>query len=311
MVMNGVEEYKFYPPGVKRNLEYLDISMYQLLERAESKFPNNTATIFMGGKLTYRQLKEQVDRFAAALHDLGVKKGDRAAIILPNCPQGVISYYAVLKLGAVAVQTNPMYMERELSHQLKDSGAETVIFLDLVWPKVSKVKGDTCLKHLIVTSIKDYLPFPLNILYPFKAKRDGQWVTIPPDRGILSFKSLLAEYAPNPLRADIQPEEDLALLQYTGGTTGLSKGAMLTHRNLVANVMQVSAWWPECREGKEVMLAVLPFFHVYGMTVAMNFSIYNSAAMILVPRFEINNILKLIHKYRPTLFPGAPTMYVA
>lgn len=294
-----------------KKLEYPDISLYLLLEQAEKNFPNNVATIFMGGKLTYRQLKERVDRFAAALHDLGVKKGDRVAIILPNCPQGVISYYAVLKLGAVAVQTNPMYMERELSHQLKDSGAETVIFLDLVWPKLAKVKGDTYLKNFIVTSIKDYLPFPLNILYPFKAKKDGQWVNIPPDQGNLSFKSLVAKYAPNSPRVDINSETDLALLQYTGGTTGLSKGAMLTHRNLVANVIQISSWWPERREGQEVMLAALPFFHVYGMTAAMNFSIYSSATMILVPRFEINNILKLINKYRPTLFPGAPTMYVA
>lgn len=310
MVMTSLENYEFYPPGVRRNLEYPDISLYDLLERAEKNHSDNIATIFMGGKLTYRQLKEQVDRFATALHDMGVKKGDRVAIILPNCPQGVISYYAVLELGAIAVQTNPLYTERELSHQLRDSGVETVIFLDLVWPKVSKVKGETCLKNFIVTSIKDYLPFPLNILYPLKAKKDGQWVKIPTDQGILTFKSLLAKYPPNPPEVAVK-SEDLALLQYTGGTTGLSKGAMLTHRNLIANVMQVLAWWPECREGKEVMLAALPFFHVYGMTVAMNFSIYQSSTMVLVPRFEINNILKLINKYRPTLFPGAPTMYVA
>lgn len=301
----------FYPRGVRRNLVYPDISLYELLERAENKFPHNIATVFMGGKLTYRQLKEQVDRFAAALHQLGVKKGDRVAIMLPNCPQGVISYYAVLKLGAVAVQTNPMYMERELSHQLKDSGSETIIVLDLVLSKVLKVKGETPLNNIIVTSIKDYLPFPLNLLYPFKAKRDGQWVNLPRDQGLLSFKDLLGKSAPGSSPVSINPNEDLALLQYTGGTTGLSKGAMLTHKNLVANVMQVSEWWPESRDGKEIMLAVLPFFHVYGMTVAMNYSIYNGATMILVPRFEINNILQLIKKYRPTMFPGAPTMYVA
>ncbi|GBF33053.1 long-chain-fatty-acid--CoA ligase [Desulfocucumis palustris] len=311
MTGTGVDNFEYYPQGVPRSLDYPDISVYQLLERSEGKYPDNTATIFMGGKMTFRQLKNKVDRFAAALHHIGIKKGDRVVIMLPNCPQAVISYYAVLRLGAVAVMTNPLYMERELSHQLRDADSETIIFLDLLYPKINKVKDDTPLKNFIVTGIKDFLPFPLNLIYPFKAKKDGQWVDIPAGQGITGFKSLIDKYPPNPPAVDINPKEDLALLQYTGGTTGLSKGAMLTHGNLVANVMQVSAWWPEVRQGKEILLAALPFFHVYGMTVAMNFCVYNAAAMILVPRFEINNVLKLIQKYRATLFPGAPTMYVA
>lgn len=300
----------FYPPGVRHNLIYPDVPIYYFLENAARKYPNNTATIFMGAKLTYTQLKDHVDRFATALSKLGIKKGDRVAIILPNCPQAVIAYYAILRLGAIAIQNNPLYMERELSHQLKDCGAETIIFLDLVTNKVLNVLPSTNIKNLIVTSIKDYLPFPISFLYPFKAKKEGTWVDVPKDRGIMSFKTLINNNPPSPPEVEVNPE-DLALLQYTGGTTGLSKGAMLTHRNLVANVIQIREWLTDCQEGKEIMLAVLPFFHVYGMTVEMNFTIHTCGTLILVPRFVINDVLKTIDKYKPTLFPGAPTMYVA
>jgi long-chain acyl-CoA synthetase len=252
-----------------------------------------------------------VDRFATALHALGVKKGDRVAVMLPNCPQTVIAYYAIVSIGAVAVMTNPLYMERELSHQLRDAEVQTLIYLDALGQKVLKVLPDTAVKNLIVTGVQDYLPLPLNFLYPFKAKKQGQILDVPGDRGILRFKELLQKHSPRPPQVQLDPENDLALLQYTGGTTGLSKGAMLTHKNLVANVMQVRSWFPDCREGEERILGALPFFHVFGMTVVMNFSIYCCSAMILLPRFEIDTVLKQINKYRPTLFPGAPTMYVA
>lgn len=302
---------KHYPEGVPAHIDIPDIPLFEFLENAARKYPSKEAIIFMGLKMTYAQLKDSVDRLATAMHAMGVGKGDRVAIMLPNCPQAVISYYAVIRLGAVAVMTNPLYMERELSHQLRDSGAETIIFLDSLHTKVLKVAPDTQLKNLVVTGIQDYLPFPLNFLYPIKARKQGQNMEVPSDRGILKFKELLKKNPPSPPPVEIDTENDLVLLQYTGGTTGLSKGAMLTHKNLVSNVLQVKAWLTDCQEAGERMLGVLPFFHVFGMTVAMNFTINTCSTMILLPRFEIETVLKQINKYKPTLFPGAPTMYVA
>lgn len=300
-----------YPGDVPHSVDIPDIPLYHFLDRAAESNPSNFATIFMGHRMTFGQLKEKTDRLATALHGLGVKKGDRVAIMLPNCPQAVLSYYAVLRLGAVAVMTNPLYTERELSHQLKDSGAETIIILDLFCEKALNVLPETSLKNIIATGIQEYLTFPLNLLYPLKAKRQGQKPGVPGGRGILPFKELLRNSPPTPPPVEIDPEKDLALLQYTGGTTGVSKGAMLTHKNLVANVLQLRAWLSDCRDGGERIMCVLPFFHVYGMTVCMNFSIYTGAVMILIPRFEIDTVLKQVNKYSPTLFPGVPSIYVA
>ena len=300
-----------YPEGVPKRVDIPDMPLFGFLENAAIKYPTNTAIIFMGLNMSYAQLKDTVDRFATALHSMGVKKGDRVAIMLPNCPQAVIAYYAVIRIGAVAVMTNPLYVERELAHQMRDSGAETIIFLDALHSKVLKVAPDTNIKRLIVTGIQDYLPFPLNCLYPFKAKKQGMNLDVPSNQGILRFKELVKKNQPSPPPVAIDSANDLVLLQYTGGTTGLSKGAMLTHKNLVANAIQVKAWLTDCQEGGERMLGALPFFHVFGMTVAMNFTILTGSTMILLPRFEIETVLKQINKYKPTLFPGAPTMYVA
>jgi len=300
-----------YPEDVPRYLEIPDVPLFDFLEQTAQKYPSNAALIFMGLKMSYIQLKDNVDRFATALHSLGVKKGDRVAIMLPNCPQAVIAYYAVIRLGALAVMTNPLYMNRELSHQLKDSGAETIIFLDALHTKVLDVVMDTAVTNLVVTGIQDYLPFPLNFLYPIKAKKQGQDLDLPADKGLHKFKNLIKSYPPSPPKVEIHPENDLALLQYTGGTTGVSKGAMLTHKNLVANVLQVKSWMPGCVVGGERLLGALPFFHVFGMTVVMNMAVNNGSSMILIPRFNVKDVLKQINKYKPTIFPGAPTMYVA
>jgi len=299
-----------YPEGVRHNLEYPDISLYANLEQSAQKYPQRTATIFMGGKLSYAQLKNQVDRMARALSDRGIKKGDRVGLMLPNIPQEVICFYAVLRLGAVAVGINPMYTERELTHQLKDCEAETLIFLDILAPKVLKVAPQTSIKRLIATGIKDYLPFPKNLLYPFKAKKDGQWVEIPASSGVLNLKTLIDGAQPNPPNVEVN-SEDLAVLQYTGGTTGLSKGAMLTHRNLVSNVLQLGEWDTEAKEAGETYMCVLPFFHSFGMTVCMNAGIYGAATMVLIPRFDLKMLLEQIQKYKVTVFPGTPTIYVA
>lgn len=310
--MSGTEKVwlRHYPKEVPSQLDYPEVPLTQFLLEAARDFPDRDAIVFMGKRISFRRLLEDSYRMAHVLQEMGVKKGDRVAIMLPNSPQSVIAYYGALFLGAVVVQVNPLYMKRELLHQLKDSGSETIICLDLVYPKVEEVKTDTHLKRIIVTSLKDYLPFPKNWLYSFKNRIDGHHVSIPDRADVFRFAELLAKAIPNPVESPIQSPEEIALLQYTGGTTGLAKGAMLTHRNLVVNCLQAEAWVYRAQRGKDTILGALPFFHVYGMTVVMNFAVRVAATMILVPKFDRNLILKLIQKYRPTLFPGAPTMYV-
>jgi len=300
-----------YPEHLKRRLDYPDIPVHEFLERSAAKYPNNVYTVFMNGKLTYRQIQDKVYRFAAALADLGVKKGDRVAIMLPNCPQAVIAFFGVLKAGGVVVEFNPLYVEREILHQIKDSGSKVMIVLDLLWGRISKVREEAGLEKVIWTSVKDFLPFPLKQLYPVKAKKTGTLVRIPATPGNYQFTELLSTHEPKPPAIEFRPAEDLCCLQYTGGTTGVSKGCMLTHRNLVVNAWQVSNWMPGLKEGQERVMTVIPLFHSYGMTTCMNFSAAKAASMILMPRFIINDILKAIDKWKPTLYPGAPTMYIA
>lgn len=300
-----------YPDEVPHNIEYPEVPLYQFLIDATNSYPENDVIHFIGKKIKYKDLLKSTYQFANALKSLGVKKGDRVALMLPNTPSAVISYYAVLMLGAIVVQNNPLYTERELEYQLIDSGAETIITLDLTFPKVAKVKNNTAIKNIIVTSIKDYLPFPKNLLYPLKLKKDGQFVEIPKSEGIYDFLTFLKTGSTEPISVEINPDEDLALLQYTGGTTGKSKGVMLTHSNLVINVVQERNWLYKAEIGKEKLLGVLPLFHVFGMTTVMNFSIYVSGTMVLVPRFNVDELLETIQKEKPTYFPGAPTMYIA
>ncbi|OYD08338.1 long-chain-fatty-acid--CoA ligase [Paludifilum halophilum] len=303
--------FRHYPESIPATLEYPDVPITYYLEKAAADFPDLEAIHFMGKRMTYRQLLEDVYRLAQSLRELGVQKGERVSIMLPNSPQSVISYYAVLLLGGIVVQTNPMYKERELEHQLKDSGAETVICLDQVYHQVAKVKTSTSVKQVIVTSIKDYLPFPKNWLYPLKVKKEGMDIDIPYGEGIHSFSQLLKKALSEPVPSQVDSLDEVALLQYTGGTTGLPKGAMLTHRNILVNVIQCNAWMYKGKRGQEKSLGIVPLFHVYGMTVMMNYSVYLAATMILMPRFDAEETLKLIQKERPTLFPGAPTIYVA
>ncbi|GGA41444.1 long-chain-fatty-acid--CoA ligase [Kroppenstedtia guangzhouensis] len=302
--------YKDYPEAVPQSLEYPDQPLPNFLKKSAEEYPEREAIYFMGKRITYRELMDDVHRMARALKELGVKKGERVSIMLANSPQAVISYYAVLMIGGVVVQTNPMYKERELEHLLVDSGAETIICLDLVYQQLEKVKPRTPLKRVIVTSIKDYLPFPKNRLYPLKLKMDGIKPQIPYGDGVFAFPVIMKKALPDPVEIEIASMDEVALLQYTGGTTGLAKGAMLTHRNIVVNVVQCSHWMYKGERGKEKVLGLVPFFHVYGMTVVMNFSIYMAATMVLVPRFHVKDALKVIHKERPSFFPGAPTMYV-
>lgn len=300
-----------YPPETAPSLEYPRVPLTYFLEQSAAAYPDSFAIYFMGKRITYRELLLLSYRFANALIARGVKKGDRVAIMLPNTPQAVISYYGALFAGAIVVMTNPLYTERELIHQLNDSGAETIITLDLLYNRVSSVRSSTPLKRLIVTSIGDFLPFLKKMMYPLVQKKQGQNPQVKFGGDVESFRTLLDECDPTPIYLTIDPEEDIALLQYTGGTTGVAKGVMLTHANLIANAIQCQAVLYKLVKGKERILGVLPLFHVYGMTTVMNKGIAIAAEIVLVPKYDVNQILAIIDKRKPTLFPGAPTMYIA
>ncbi len=301
-----------YPDEIPKTMQFEERTLQSYLKEAAEKYPEKKAIHFIGKELSYKQLYDSSLKLANQLQKLGVKKGDRVAIMLANTPQAVISYYGALFAGAIVVQTNPLYVEREVEHQLNDSGAEIMICLDLVYPRVANVMNKTKLRHVIVTGIKDYLPFPKNLIYPFiQKKRTGIDVNISYNDRILSFVKLLEEGISKEIDIEINPKEDLALLQYTGGTTGPAKGVMLTHYNLVANTNQCVGWMYKLRKGEERILAALPFFHVYGMTVVMNLSIMFYSKMIILPKFEPIDVLKTIEKQKATIFPGAPTMYIA
>lgn len=310
---------RHYPKEIAHSLVYPNDSIVQFLLNAVNKFPDHTAIHFLGKTMTYRELHTDAVRLASGLISLGIAKGDRVAIMLPNCPQAVVAYYGILLAGGVVVQTNPLYVERELQHQLLDSGAVGIITVDLLYDRLSRVRGEQpeigplpLLQHIVVTSIKDGLPFPKNMLYPIKQRKEGFRSTIPyGSRGVVSYKKLLASKSQSIELPELAEGHEVAVLQYTGGTTGTPKGVMLTHRNLVANTMQISAWCYKAIDGKERFLAALPLFHVFGLTVLMNMSVLRAGMLILLPRFETEVVLKTISKLHPTIFPGAPTMYVA
>lgn len=304
--------HEHYPPEIPPTLHYDLKPIHQYLADSASLYGEKKALYFMGRELRYHEVYDQALAVASYLQGLGLEKGDRVSIMLPNCPQSVIAYYGVLMAGGVVVQTNPLYMERELEYQLNDSGAKMIICLDVLYPKAANIKPNTPLEHIIVTGIKDYLPFPKNKIYPYLQKRQYQ-VLVKPEQSTDThlWKHILDESEGDVTPVDINPSEDLALLQYTGGTTGFPKGVMLTHFNLIVNTQMSKKWLYKCKDGQETILAVLPFFHVYGMTSVMNLSIMMGNKMILMPKFEAEDILKVIAKQRPTLFPGAPTIYIA
>jgi long-chain acyl-CoA synthetase len=300
-----------YDTGVPKSLIYPESPIQSILEGAAKRAPDRIAIEFLGLTMNYASLLENARRFANSLEAMGVKKGDRVAIMLPNCPQFIIAFFGSMMLGAVVVNTSPLYVARELEQQLRDSGAETLIMLNLFYPRYREIAASVPVKRVIMSTVADFLPFPKNMLYPVKAKRDGTWVEVKPEPFIVQFKKLLEKSVPSAApKTNVLPD-DLALLQYTGGTTGTPKGAMLTHRNLMSNLTSAASWTPTMRDAKEITLCAIPFFHVYGMTVAMNMTIRAAGTMVLLPRFQIKDVLEAIHKQKPTMFPGVPTMYVA
>jgi long-chain acyl-CoA synthetase len=297
-----------WPEGVPYTIDYPEIPLFQLLDDSAEKHPDATAIIFQDYKMTYRELKDQVDRFATALQTLGVEREDKVALFLANIPQFVISYYGALKAGAIVTAISPLYKEREVRHQINDSGAETLVVLDLLYPVVEKVKDETGLKRIIVTGFGEYLPSLKRILGSLLGKIPTHKVEM--EAGMHHFQDLIKGYQPNPAPIEVDPKEDLALLQFTGGTTGLPKGAMLTHHNLVSNAYMCNAWM-NTEEGAEIHVNVLPLYHIYGMTVTMNNAIAAAGAMILIPRFDQKEVLGSIQKYKATVFGGVPTLYGA
>ncbi len=307
--------YGQWPAGVPHSLTYPDIPVQELLRRTAQEHGDRPAIRFYGKTLTYGALDVAADRFAAGLRKIGVRDGDRVSLVLPNTPHFVVAFFGVLRAGGIVVQTNPILTPRELEALWKDAGVETVILLDLFWANVSKAKAGTRVKRVVVCDAAEFLKTPLRQLYPIKKKRDlkkaGHWpLVIPRESWVHRFADLAAT---PPERAETRADsDDVAVLQYTGGTTGTPKGAMLTHRNLVANAMQTAAWFPAGTEGPERVLGAIPLFHVYGLTAVMLFSVVKGNEMILYPNpREIDAILKLIDKEKPSLFPGVPTMYIA
>ena len=311
-----------YEDGVPADLEIPSYPVTQNLIDAAKEFPSNTALIFgnvveplgnalMDAKMSYRELLDLTYRFAAALQQFGVKRGDRVAVHLPNCPQFVIAYYATLMVGGVVVPCNPQYVARELEHQLVDSGTETIVTFSLTYPIVKQIRDRTPLKQVIVANIKEYFPGLLKFLFTVATeKKEGHFQDLSGDANTFWFPDVLAGAPARPAEVDTD-QEDTAVLMYTGGTTGVPKAAQLTQRNVQANAMQVAAWIPGLKHGQETILTSLPLFHSYGMTTCMNLGILTAANMILIanPRVMVH-ILKSINRHHPTLYPGVPAMYV-
>ncbi|KAB8142601.1 long-chain fatty acid--CoA ligase [Chloroflexia bacterium SDU3-3] len=310
-----------YEPSITDTFSYPESTLSDLLAESARKYPYHVATDFVlsyilgqrvavGGSLTYGRLHQLVERFAAALYALGVRKGDRVALMLPNSPQFVIAFFATMRLGAIVVNHNPTYTPRELQHQLCDSGAETIILLNIFYPRLQEIQQHTPLKRVVVSNIYDTLAPPTRLLVWAKLHRGDDWVDVRPGPDLHLFQALLDAPHPAAPAPEITPD-DTALFQYTGGTTGIPKAAMLSHRNLVANTYQIHAWLPSARPGEEKMMSAIPFFHVYGMTVAMLFGLSIGAALVIVPNPRpIDNVMTVIQKTRATIFPGVPAMYI-
>ncbi|NCC34920.1 MAG: long-chain fatty acid--CoA ligase, partial [Chloroflexia bacterium] len=271
-----------YEQGVAPTLTYPQQTLGDLLRETARRYPEHTATNFIlkymlgghftvGGKLSYKELDTLVDRMATALYQLGVRKGERVGLMLPNSPHYLIAFFAAMRIGAVVVNINPVYTSRELQHQLADADAETIVLLNLFWPRLREIRPETSVKRVIVAHVFDTLAFPSRLLVKRSQQRAAEWVEVRPEKDIF-FLSDLLRYPPTPPKVKIDPDE-VALFQYTGGTTGLPKAAMLSHKNLIANVTQVDAWVVDGQPGGEKLLAAIPFFHVYGMTTAMLYGV--------------------------------------
>ena len=306
--------HKFYEAGVPPNIDFEDVPIPHYLDRSAAQYPDATALIFMNRRLTYREFKEQVERFATALARLGVSKDSKVAIQLPNLPQTVIAYYATLSLGAQVVMTNPLYVEREIEHQWNDAGCSLAVVTDYLFERrIRGIRDKLPVENYVIASIPEYLRLPLNLLATLKLKKANPPLIakVQTDERTHFMRKLIKTTPPNPPEVQIGMD-DVAVLQYTGGTTGISKGAMLTHRNLSCNVQQAGAWFTNLEYGKEVWLSSLPLFHAFGMTVGMNVPVYAGCGMVLMPNpGDYPQLIKSIARCRVTVFPGVPAQFNA
>ena len=304
---------KYYPEGIPAEIDIPEKSLPQVFDEAVEKWRDKTAVIFYGRKITYSELRDHVDRFAAALFDLGVKKGDKVALYLLNCPQFIIAYFAALKVGATLTPISPVYVSREVKHQIEDSEAKVIVCQDLLYDCVEK--AGVGLRTVILTGIGEYLPALKKFMAKTVVRSVYKKMEVPSTKifereGFYQFQSLIKKYPPDPPKIQIDPREDLAVLPYTGGTTGLPKGAMLTHYNLVANEAQGQAFWSRVlEEGKEVVIAYLPFYHIYGQVVVMLGGLVRGYTLVLFTTPDVDDILGAIESHRATAFYSVPTLY--
>lgn len=298
-----------YEPKIPGTIDFEDILVPQYLTQSAAQFPDHTALIFQGYSVSFKELNDMVGKFAAGLKDFGIKKGDSVAILLPNVIPCVVAYYAILRIGGIVVFNNPLYSDRELEHQFTDSKSKFLITLDLLVERMVTLREKTDIKTIVYTSIGDYLPFVKRLLFPLVAKKKGLAKDVSPAPDLHAFKDIMAKYTPDTTQADLTME-DVAMYQYTGGTTGVSKGVILTHKNISCQIQQIEAWFPEFDKGAEIMLGALPFFHVFGMSVSMNLAIRLAWANVLVPKPQAEPLLEAISKFKVTFAPLVPTMYI-
>jgi len=302
---------KHYDPGVPHHIDIPSVPLHRFLETSAKTYPDRPCSIFKGHAVTYAEMDDLSDRLAAALAKMGVRKGDPVGIFMPNSAQFVMAFYAILKAGGVVVATNPLYSPREIEHQLNDAGVRLMLVMSNFYNTIKGLQGRTRLERLIVTNIKEYLPPVKRFLFTLlREKKGGHRVTLA--GGDQWLQDVLATHRRTERPAiDVGPE-DVALFQYSGGTTGLSKAAVATHRNLVANTTQIRAWMPDTREGQETVLMAIPLFHVYGMVAGMSFAVQAAASMVMIPNpRDLKDVLENIDKYQPSVFPGVPTLYNA
>jgi long-chain acyl-CoA synthetase len=302
--------HRAHEPGIPVDMSFESLPVPEFLRRSARMFPRQTALVFENCRMTYAELDSLVDRVATALAALGVHRGSRVAIQLPNLPQTVYCYYGALRAGAQVVLTNPIYVEREIEHQWNDANIEIAIVGDWLFAsKIAGIRHKLPVREYLVTGVADHLGFPLNLLAPAKLRKQGMSADVTEGPGVRQLMRLLrhTKARPSPVALDL---DDVALLQYTGGTTGFSKGAMLTHRNLSFNVQQVNQWFATLERGRETYLCCLPFFHVFGMTVSLNWPVFLGARMVLVPNpREVQKLVSNIVHHRVTIFPAVPAMF--
>ena len=312
---------QFYDEGVPTSIDYPEVDLWTLLSDSFKNYPDQIALRMilkylplgfkLGVKMSYKELADKVDRLATAMAGMGIKKGDRVAVQIPNSPGTVIAFLATVRLGAIVVNTNPIYTAREMHHQFNDSGAKAVIIWNNLYPKLKEIQSDTDVEKVIVYHLNDFMNPIYSYLLKSNMQKSGDWVDVPEGEGVYWMRTLIANNPPNPPSVAIATD-DVALFQYTGGTTGTPKAAMLSHRNLIANVMQIDAWVPDMAHGKEVFIGAIPFFHVFGMTVGMLENLFVGGKLVLMPDpRDIKLLMTIIQEEGVTLFPGVPTLYVA